>query len=768
MTQQTAEARGRVMIRPWRIGLLVEPSSGEQVREAISNLSNVWGGRFMPIFDIGTPLDELERLANQFDVDSLYADVFEGPLADFLRKPGLAWRGRGPHGPFGQEEGLRTGLLPARSFIDAATDLVLPTWEPGDSADLVLAATWGLADKLGVPLSIDGRGPRTVAYQHVIAPAGTGGSLIGTLAAGALHIRPEPRAYLDGLSGVCVTRPDHPGDVVEYWNMRTYGTRVSAVPAEGSEDLVRFLLVGALPGAEPAGANTDRERVLTVWGLGHASTETAAAIEDAARRRGLTVRSVANGDWPRFVFQGLRTPFTRPIRADFRPEARWIDVDLPTFPIRNGTDSYFPGVVAAEVGLHEVRAQDPRLTASLPPYRRHASLIERDALMAGVDHVRVTDSGIALGTQANSEYVRVPFAYNQDVLRLLFDDDSVAVAQSDVGKFQSRAAEMLGGPFGGVSNQPGIRAAVMLAAGKSAGVPLQRLRQIVERESGEWPGLLAGRTEPKEYAHRQVNYLFHSGIFIPTFKVQCGHCRVESHVPANDLGSTMTCEFCGQTFSLALSHGLTQPEWRYRLAAHLRPDQVQALLPALATTSLLGQLRHSEEPPLSNVLGLEVTIAGRKIEIDVAVYLPDRDWAVVLGEVKTANKIDENDIANLEFLRDALLAKGVRCLLAFSTLKDAFSPEEVSHLRALIERSRPVILSSGVSLPNLPLVLTGLDLSHHPMSEDHPWRWDSKNYSGVFGTAITSCERNLGLKNCAFDNGDAGMGVRFEWAEDVS
>jgi len=143
----------------------------------------------------------------------------------------------------------------------------------------------------------------------------------------------------------------------------------------------------------------------------------------------------------------------------------------------------------------------------------------------------------------------------------------------------------------------------------------------------------------------------------------------------------------------------------------------------------------------------------------VAVYLPDRDWAVVLGEVKTANKIDENDIANLKSLRDALLAKGVRCLLAFSALKNVFSPEEVSQLRELIERSRPVTLSSGVSLPNLPLVLTGPDLSHHPMSEDHPWRWDSKDYSGVFGTAITSCERNLGLK---------GYGLRLGWCKAVS
>jgi hypothetical protein len=49
-------------------------------------------------------------------------------------------------GAFGEEHGFRKGLLPIRSFIDASTDLVQPTWEPENPADSVLAATWGLRD----------------------------------------------------------------------------------------------------------------------------------------------------------------------------------------------------------------------------------------------------------------------------------------------------------------------------------------------------------------------------------------------------------------------------------------------------------------------------------------------------------------------------------------------------------------------------------------------------------------------------------------------
>lgn len=768
MAQEMAEAQGRTVIRPWRVGVLADTSSAEAVRKAIANLSGVWGGRYMPIFDIGAPIEELEQLGRQYDVDSLYADVVEGSLGDLLRKPGWTWCGRGPWGPFGEEHGFRKGLLPIRSFIDASTDLVQPTWDSEGPADLVLAATWGLGDHLGLPLSpaLDDTGPRIAPYAQILSCPGASRSTIGTLKAGTLHVRTNPRAYLDSHTGVYIIRPDHPADVVEFWNMRTYGTKIIGVPAEGAAELLSFLLSSALPGIEirTGGGKGSTQRVVCVWGLKDASDATSKAIQSAADRDGLKVWPNARGSWPRFIFQGLRTPFTRSLRADFRPGANWIDVALPVLPIGDEPDAYTRGIVAAEIDLHSVLGQDPRLTVSIPPYRRHSSLLQHASALEGIDHARVTHSGLALGISADRDHVRVPFAYSLDVMHLLFDDDSVSTAQSDIGKFQSRAAEKFGGPFSGVFNQPGTRAAVALAAGRNSGVTLSHLRQVVEHNRGTWPDPLFGpRLEPKDYADRQVNYLLHSGIFVPTLKVHCSNCRVESRVSADDLATTMTCEFCGQTFNLALSHSLAQPEWRYRLAAHLRADQVQALLPALAATSFLSQLRHIEEPPLPHVLGLEVSIDQRKIEVDVAAYLPDRDWTAVLGEVKTANRIDAHDIANLEFLQQKLSEKDVRCLLLFATLKDKLSPEEISNLRELVERSRPVQLTDGKLLPNMPLILTGSDLSHSSGSENHPWRWDSKNYSGVFGTAITSCERNLGLQNYEFSHADDRMGLQCEW-----
>lgn len=223
----------------------------------------------------------------------------------------------------------------------------------------------------------------------------------------------------------------------------------------------------------------------------------------------------------------------------------------------------------------------------------------------------------------------------------------------------------------------------------------------------------------------------------------------------------MTCEFCGGAFPLALSHSLLPPKWHYRIAGHLPSRQVQALLPALASSSVVDQFRHVEEPPLAHVLGLQVKFEDRAVEVDVAIYVPDRDWLAVVGEVKGANRIDAKDVANLEYVAARLAAKDVRCLSMFATMKDRFGRDEFALLRKRVERSRLVTTTAGSLLPDMPLVLTGLDLSHSPDSEAHPWRWDSKSHSGLQGTAITSCERNLGL----VDYSIRGDRISCEWTD---
>lgn len=751
------------MIRPWRVGVLVDTTSPAEVRDAIANLSSVWGGRSMPIFDKDTPTAELEKLGEMFGVDSLYADVAEGPLAEFLRKPGWVWQGRAQWGPFGREEDVafRKGLLPIKELLDESNVLILPSWSLCDSADLAFAAMWGLPDKSDAAHD-------TLPYLDLLADQTLRSAELGLIAATARHIDPESGRGHGSQDGVYVLRSDHPEDIVSFWNMRALGGTVLGVPEDASPELLKVVLCQPLPSYEVTSSSGIKRHALDVYGGDNASPQVIKAIESAAR----ATETVLNFSRPEFsspyAFGGLKTHFKRNVRIDFRPAGHGIDVGLPRLPLAPKPSSTIRrGLVAAEVDLREVRGQDPRFTGHIPPYRQHAALLGYRQVHQTVDHARSGYDGLVFGVDVDGDELHVPFAYSQEVLRLLFDDESVEVSQSNVGKFQTRAAENFGGPYSGTFNQPGVRAAVTMASVRPAGVTLLQLRGAVEKARGSWPhSLMDHNSSPRDYSIRAVNHLFHSGLFVPTSKVHCSHCRVENHVSVESLAPTMTCEFCGQAFNLSLSHSLAQPEWRYRLAAHLRPDQIEALLPALATTTLLQQLRHTEElPPL--VLGLEVTLEGKKVEADIASYLGDRDLVTVLGEVKTANRIDSKDVANLEFLRAKLHAKGIRCLLLFATLKNDLSPEERRDLRGLVERSSRIRTSSGTSSPNFPMVLTGPDLSRHYWDEEHPWRWEKKGQNGIFDTALVSCERNLGL--VGYDgnpNSESdGADFSFNWAD---
>lgn len=743
-----ASARGRSMVRPWRVGLLVDTSSRAEVRAAFASLSSVWGGRFMPILDRKAPVDELRRHGRLFDVDALFAEGADGPLAELLLEPGWRWAGRGDWGPFAQQSRFRKGVLPIEALLGPDVPFVQPRWDSEDSNDLVYSAIWGLSEQFGVELTrtMDGRGPRSAPMSYVIGEHASPGRFVGAVNLTCLHVRARPRRFMDDFGGFAVLRPDSLEDVLWFWNVRACGADVVGLPADAPEDVMRWIVgtaMNAFAKARDEGQPGQRSDV-SVWGLQHASSRGRIELEGSAHALGLVLEERRTDSMPPWVFQGVETPFTTNIRVDFRPGEQWIDVPIARLPLVDDTDSVSRGVVAAEIDLHRVEGQDPRFTATLPPFRRHSDLLKHALAWSHTDHGRVSAVGQDAGVDANREHAPYAFAFNLDVFQKLFADDAVKVSQSEVGRFQTRAAEKFGGPFSGFFNQPGVRSAVLLAAGERDGVPLPYLREVLERDRGGWPGPLS-RLSSKDYADQRLNNLLHSGLFVPVLKVHCSHCRVERWSSAEELGSTMTCEFCGELFQLALSHALSRPRWHYRLAAHLPAKQVQALLPALAAASLIEQFRHVEEPTMAHGLGLEVEFSDRKLELDIAVYVADHDWLTVIGEVKGANRIDQKDVENLEFAASRLSQQDVRCLQLFATLKTHFTQEEITTLRRRVERSGMISTSNGSLLPNMPLVLTGPDLSQSPDSEDHPWRWDAKNYSGLHGTAVTSCERNLGL-----------------------
>tara|TARA_B100000378_G_scaffold236396_1_gene203211 strand:+ start:1122 stop:3764 length:2643 start_codon:yes stop_codon:yes gene_type:complete len=742
VASQVAVTTGKVVLRPWRVGIALDIADPTAVREAIRALSSVWGGIYMPLLNVNDGIDRLKEQGAAFDVDSLYSDIDDEELQTFLRSPGWAWQGYGEYGPLvdNPEPSIRHGLLKQDELVDVVKRGAQPQWPDSDPDDLAYAAMFGLPR-----LSDDPQVANSVSVVEALM-LNPSQPMPGLIHATASHLTLSGAEHRKSSGGVLVLRPGNTHDVVRYWNHRAMGIGVTTIPGGAAPDTLEALLASPLPTQtwKSGGVTPTSRKVLPVCGAEDADIALLGILNAQAARLGATVTHVAEIPARRDFFPGITTRFARSFSHESRPTAQMIEVPLPELPLVDRPSSIWRGVIAAELQLHTSQGHDPRLTAAIPPYRRHSQLLEQTTNLRGIRQRRSAATGQVMGVDATADTAPVVFASNLEVLQRLFDDSSVEVSQSSIGKFQSRAAERLGGPFGGLFNQPGARAVLTETARKGDGLHLDHLRRIFVDNKGVWPGWFYG--DQKSYGVGEVHHLLNTGLFVPMSRVHCAHCRVDRWLSADELATRVECELCGEQFNLALSHSLVKPEWRYRLAAHLRPDQVDSLVSVLATASLLGQFRHVEEPMMPHVLGLELTAHGKKIEVDVAVYLPDHDWAVVLGEVKTHSRIDDNDVRNLELLEKRLSQAGVRTVTLFATMKDEFNEAERAALRARVERSRLVKTSRGDFAPNVPLVLTASDLSHPAMSKDHPWRWDH-NYQGLLGTGLTSCKRNLGLEN---------------------
>jgi hypothetical protein len=754
-------AEGSVTVRPWRVALLTDVSSAEDVRTTLRELSAVWGGYYFPILDRNASREELDRWCAAYDVDSLYLEDAKEDMEQFIARPGYQWPGRGPWGPFRSDGGLRKGVLPTATLLRSlpADTYVLPVWESGDCNDLLHAANWGYSDVL--PPSPAATIPFPIRRSDLDLLPVRAESVTRTGAAQASRMRVRATGHdASQWDGVHVLDPQDPAQIVQYWNMRAAGARVFALPRQRCESLWRFLSPNMHEFATVVGTSTENLKTvadsrLAVWGLDRADDEVAAKIRQWCQDADATLQELPLSEtFELTTMHSIDTNIRRTFRSSFDRGSRGVRVPVPILPWQeDDADEPWPGTVAAVVTTYSEKGQDPRLTANLPPFRRHSALIQPYAAGPDVEHARVCHDGIAFLVQPTVEEITLPFVSNLEVLRLLFDEPQITVNQSDDGRFQSRTAEMLGGAFSGTLTQPGVREVLRKAASKPSGLALQEIIGILRNNLGEWPDpIYSHRIDTRGYVDIQASMLLKSGLLVPKLEVKCTSCNVVSQVQPKELDAIIQCHYCRDEFPLALALKLRKPDWRYTLAGHLPTTKVEAMLPVLATLSVLGQLEYGANQTLCHALGAELKLDGLKqVEMDIAAIHHGSVPTVFLGEVKTSNRIDENDVANIELLQHKLHSIGVRCMPLFATLKEDFTDFEAGVLRGNCERMVSSRSRHGEVLPALPLLLTAPDLSLPYGHRQHPAQWiEGRPELGIDGVALESCKRNLGLIDFQF------------------
>jgi hypothetical protein len=165
----------------------------------------------------------------------------------------------------------------------------------------------------------------------------------------------------------------------------------------------------------------------------------------------------------------------------------------------------------------------------------------------------------------------------------------------------------------------------------------------------------------------------------------------------------------------------------------------------MAVISLLSRADSISAIAVPHVLGLKVQRGKREIEVDLGVVLADERPLVILGEAKSYwDSIDSADLANLGELQSDLLMQGILALVCVATLRDAFDPDEIAAIRQWSEKGRLLAVDKHERMPNLPIALTGRDLSLPSDHDDHPLRWRG-GITSVRSMAGESCRRNVGL-----------------------
>ena len=765
---------GTVHLRPARVGLVAREITDAVPRLGAALACSAWGGMYCPIFTADDP--ELRRSTERLAVDFWHPLDTDPRTQELCRESGLRWRGSSPWGPFDpvqQGPGMTLRLLPSdrQQFADAFPRL-LPTWGEDDPLSSLYAVWLGQypdneegARQLAaygnsatvMPLPPDGEFPVLGEITTPVTATGAGLTYTG-----------------DSPGVVLVLVGDDPGDLVSLWNARARGGVVFPWPVANGDRFERALRawlqqasVAASAHQGQTGDGSQRFRYVTVLaGEQGAQVPRAVALIEEQGWRAFPHDVSFFGSWigNHPVQTDEESAFSVPVDRD-----SWrVDLPMPRPPRQAGPRARWPGIVVADITVHQEDALPPGRLLAVPAIRRLVPLL--DQVSQGLEPFqRPTGEGRAVAVQGDADTITVGLVQSTAVFERLFDQPEWSFRQSDEGRFGSQLIERLGGVGAQTASQPAVRAVLDKVSRSPQATPMSMLIGEAQRWRGKWPDPLS-RLTPRDYATDVVYGLLRSRLLQAAMSVRCPRCTTDADMRPEDLVSDMRCALCGEEFSLglALARARSGSPWRYRLAANIPPSRLRSTLPVMAAMAILRQYRAGGAPSLPHVLGLEVHTPGWDCELDITAAILDGPLTVmVIGEVKGGrDPIDENDLDNLTHVQVALRIKGIDALILAATTREKLQPAERAALRALCERAPERLHGGGGVVPALPLVLLGRDLSAPWMAEDHPWQWTPPGGPPIAGIALESCRRNLGLVSAEPGRADNGQKFRLQWAGD--
>lgn len=507
-------------------------------------------------------------------------------------------------------------------------------------------------------------------------------------------------------------------DLIDYWNMRAGGWRVSALPASLGPELKwyvhSFLSDVAKRSTSPESpphANIVCARSQTHQGLQAYLTkltipENCAVIQEHVPNLWEESSRIALDADPCVV-----THSTKTVRVTVIGNGLHIDTALPDFLEEDNAAS---GRYACANVIDSV----PGGAAVIPWRQNMASLLHN----LDEEEAFVSRDGIVFpaGVYSMSRYLRVPTPMN--VFTALAEGVGYKLSTSPAGQTAQQIIKALGSLALGniilksqelliylnklahedvevdVTNQEGDRRL------KKPFAPYNDLKRILSKALV--PHYLSVEV--------QLSNLVSRKILRPGLTQRCPECGHTSWYEVDAIASMFTCPRCSNLFPFPTSAPPAIGDWAYKVTGPFAAENYAH--GSYCVIAAMNLLCHDAQRKATWITSFEMNHKDdktRKFEADFAMFIEptiavqSASPAFVLGECKSFNTFEDRDFRRA---RQAMqLFPGAA--LCFATFRENLTPREIRRLRALANAGREYILTGHTGHQrNAVIILTGKEL----------------------------------------------------------
>ena len=716
----------RIRYRPLRLGWCIREGNWDDLRAVLRSAHTLWDGVFNPILSIGDA-DHAARLVRLYEVDALFPAAEDLQLRAFAdRFSHLRWatlhRALFIQGSGGRGHATFLDIYhPVRSLYEQHVD---GKQEPGVKATLY---EWAAADPLGdvflpqfgayppreeIHLDYGGMVERNLKETKVVLPID----------------RPVPaEAYKQltpsALSGFELWRDrspnwDHPGlyvgdandfaDIVNFWNLRAASVQVIFFDPKHEVRLGEMTRAYVKVLKERPREDKRFEADCGIWSKRGAQVDLKALAAESVMRV-----EIGDGDG---MWNGLNLkPPLMYIEDERVLGARSENDGIPSLTFELREKPFYEG--------HEVHTQhyvasiDPlafgegeQVTFNYPFLPELHDFYRREACLA--DGIRSGRNGLGVITDVGTETLTIRALRQRSLIANIFEAFGMKAQVSEAGRIASRLIQQMGGVQGcRVFKIAGVRALIEKYKPFQAftrGDATQIIGEVDLNTGvpnfGRYESLfIEPREGPKLKPRHVFDYLVKKNVFRVGLNFTCPNCELRFWMHLDDLGTEITCEYCGQRFNVTSQ--LKDGAWAYRRSGLFgREDHQQGAIPVALTLQQMDTVLSWGMLFVTSITIESAAGAFGSCETDLVIVsgkgLYDNRLGIAIGECKGHGEITEQDVKNLTEVADAFPKDRIAPFIIFSKAAP-FTTDEIARCRAAqpAGRKRLILLSDRELAP---------------------------------------------------------------------